>query len=360
MDGENFKYIDCNQAAIYIYGYQSREETLGKTPLDVSAERQYDGQLSSFKVKANIDEAIEKGQVVFEWLHQRPNGEFWDAEVHLMSFYSGDQLFLQFNLKDITESKKVEKELKESVLRFKTLSSIASEGLIIHENGIIVDLNQTFTKLLGYKNADDLIGKEALGTIPLTPDSKLTVYEHFKSKSDATFDIEITNQNGEIIPCVTRGTEIVYKGRKANLVYMCDISDRKNAEKALKEIEGLFKNLIDLTPYGITLRDTQCVYLMVNKAFCNDWGFEAHEVVGKQKEEIGLSIDDDLVELMKIEIFKKGYFSNIEGAIKSSSGNILHFLLAGRIMQMNNQNVILTSSVNITEKKLIEKELEKY
>ena len=49
MDAATFKYIDCNLAAIEIYRFASREETLGKTPLDVSASMQYDGTLHTRK-----------------------------------------------------------------------------------------------------------------------------------------------------------------------------------------------------------------------------------------------------------------------------------------------------------------------
>ena len=35
--------VDCNQAAVRIYGFSSRDEVLGKMPLDFSAPTQYDG-----------------------------------------------------------------------------------------------------------------------------------------------------------------------------------------------------------------------------------------------------------------------------------------------------------------------------
>jgi PAS domain S-box-containing protein len=140
---------------------------------------------------------------------------------------------------------KVEKELKESEERFKTLSSIASEGLMIHENGIIVDLNTVFAKLLGFPAIEDLIGKEAIETIKFTPESKQTVYDHFLRNSDETFDVEFINSDGKIIPAETRGTEIVYKGRKANLVYMRDISDRKRAERELEKYQNHLEILVN-------------------------------------------------------------------------------------------------------------------
>ncbi|MFH2121900.1 MAG: ATP-binding protein [Pseudomonadota bacterium] len=106
MDAETFRFIDCNPAATQIYRLESRESTLGKTPLDVSAPLQYDGTPSTEKARMYIDKAIREERVIFEWKHQRPDGEVWDAEVQLMSFRSRDRQLLQFTLQDITERKK--------------------------------------------------------------------------------------------------------------------------------------------------------------------------------------------------------------------------------------------------------------
>jgi PAS domain S-box-containing protein len=108
MDEQTQTYIDCNPAAAAIYGFGSREETLGKTPADVSAPFQPDGGASEPGGRRYMDRAIAEGSVVFEWRHQRPNGELWDAEVHLMSFRSGQRQLFQFTLEDITERRKTE------------------------------------------------------------------------------------------------------------------------------------------------------------------------------------------------------------------------------------------------------------
>lgn len=112
MDSKTHKYIEFNQAAIDAYGYRSRSELIGKTPHDVAAPTQYDGTPSSLKALYFINLALENGAVVFEWKHMRPDGDFWDAEVHLLHFVSNKESFLQFSLIDITEKKKAELALK--------------------------------------------------------------------------------------------------------------------------------------------------------------------------------------------------------------------------------------------------------
>ncbi len=102
MDSTTFKYLDCNPAAIAAYGYSSAGDVIGKTPLDVSARLQYDGTPSAEKAQHYIQRAMNEGSVTFQWLHRRPDGSQWDAEVHLMYFKVNQTSFLQFILIDIT------------------------------------------------------------------------------------------------------------------------------------------------------------------------------------------------------------------------------------------------------------------
>ncbi len=104
-------FIDCNPAAVKAYGLSSREDVIGKTPLDVSAPSQYDGTDSQTAILEKHQTVLEHGVTSFEWRHQRANGEIWDAMVYLMLFnYRGKQL-LQFTLDDITERKRSERKI---------------------------------------------------------------------------------------------------------------------------------------------------------------------------------------------------------------------------------------------------------
>lgn len=159
MDGTTSRFMDCNPAALAIYHLSSKGELIGKSPLDFSAPVQYDGTRSSEKVAFYLERAMVRGSAVFEWRHQYPEGQLWDAEVHLRCFGIGDNKFLQFSAIDITERKKIEAALKESNDNFKALFSSMNEIVALHEmvydeagtpvNYRITDCNRAFTEILG-------------------------------------------------------------------------------------------------------------------------------------------------------------------------------------------------------------------
>lgn len=149
--------------------------------------------------------------------------------------------------RDISERKLVENALRESEERFRTLSSIAGEGIMIHENGTILDTNQAFARIAGYSGPNELIGKNGLDAIRFTPESKKIILDHIRDDSDDTYDIELIGPDGNTVPAETGGREIIYMGRKARLVYMRDITERKKAEVALAESKALLISIIDST-----------------------------------------------------------------------------------------------------------------
>ena len=66
------KFLDCNDAALRVFGYSTRDELLGKHPADVSPPLQADGRESGFAADENAAAAFRDGRSFFEWLHQRP------------------------------------------------------------------------------------------------------------------------------------------------------------------------------------------------------------------------------------------------------------------------------------------------
>ena len=105
------KFVECNKAFIEILGCELKEDVLKLHPSDISPEFQPDG-ISSFK-KANekISYALEYGNITFEWLHIRADGDpFW-VEVVLTDISIENKQKVLVIWRDIGEKKKIESDL---------------------------------------------------------------------------------------------------------------------------------------------------------------------------------------------------------------------------------------------------------
>ena len=98
---ENLKLVDCNEETLKIFGV-SDKQTFIKDFYKYSPLHQPDGQLSSEKAVKILKEALDKGGLDFEWMHQDQNGAMIPAEVTLVRLKSRDE-FLEKNNRDSSD-----------------------------------------------------------------------------------------------------------------------------------------------------------------------------------------------------------------------------------------------------------------
>ena len=108
-------FIDCNPAALSMFGCATHEEFCTQTPSSISPSRQPGGpdnpegiESASLSVM-HIGIAREIGSHRFEWLHKRlDDGSTFDADVLLNAFELEGKQYLQATVRDITERKQIE------------------------------------------------------------------------------------------------------------------------------------------------------------------------------------------------------------------------------------------------------------
>ncbi|PIB36599.1 hypothetical protein BFP72_14910 [Reichenbachiella sp. 5M10] len=104
------QYFDCNQMAYQLFKCDE-EYLIGKEPHTFSPEFQPDGAPSFEKAQALFAEIQMGNPMMFDWQHQRPNGELFDVSVNLNIVELDDVQYVQAVLRDITEKKRVAAEL---------------------------------------------------------------------------------------------------------------------------------------------------------------------------------------------------------------------------------------------------------
>ena len=102
--------IDCNEAAVSLYGFKSKQEYTERFIIDCLPEYQQDGTRSEMKAKMLVDQAFEEGRRVFDWMHQMPDGTPLPAEVTLVRVrYKDDYLVVGYT-KDLRDIVRLEAE----------------------------------------------------------------------------------------------------------------------------------------------------------------------------------------------------------------------------------------------------------
>jgi len=146
---------------------------------------------------------------------------------------------------DLTDRKRAEETLIESEERFRSLSEAAFEGIMIHDQGIILNANQAFADLFSYRSPEDLIGKDGLGALTFAPESRELIRANLSSGSTEPLEIMVMRPDGSMFPAETQGRDIAINGRKLRVIAMRDITKRKQAEGALRESEAYYRMLTE-------------------------------------------------------------------------------------------------------------------
>lgn len=137
-----------------------------------------------------------------------------------------------FTCRDISERKRAEQELKESEQRFKTLQDAAFSSIVIHKNGIILDVSQSFCDLSGY-SYDELIGKG--GEFLFSTEFRKPIEDVLLNYSALPYKSRLLRKTGIEIDVEILGRQIPYKGQIVRVAEIRNISERVITEAKLKE-----------------------------------------------------------------------------------------------------------------------------
>jgi PAS domain S-box-containing protein len=159
-----------------------------------------------------------------------------------VSSQKDNTFFIEGFATDITDRKKSEKALKESEERFRVLSEASFEGIVIHENGIIIDANKTFTELFGYEY-DQILGINVLELA--TPECRGLIKQNILSDFEGRYEAMGLRKDGSAFPGELRGRKIIYKGRKVRITAVRDLSEQKKAEEELRKSEEQHRILFE-------------------------------------------------------------------------------------------------------------------
>ena len=264
--------LDQNLAAERIFGY-TRAEAVGRfgTEWIVPENRE--------QVKNNMLSGYGEP---YEGTALRKDGTTFPCEIQGRRInYQGRSIRITA-LRDITERKRAEKELLKSEERyrriFENLQDVYYEAGM---DGTILEVSPSIDKISRYKRKE-LIGK-SLYDIYTDPKERDEFVELILDKGMVNdYEINLKDKDGSQRPCsITTLLMRDSQGTPVKLIgSMHDISERKQAEEALRESEARYCALVGAIPDPVVVYDSEGRATYVNDAFVQVYGWSREALLG--------------------------------------------------------------------------------
>lgn len=173
--------------------------------------------------------------------------------------------------------------------KYRILFEKSNDAILIIENGKFIDCNQSTLEMLGYTDKSQLLKTHPSDLSPeYQPDGKDS-FAKAKEMMDLAlkngshlFEWDHVRATGEIFPVEVLLTTIPYQnGNPIIHTVWRDITHRKQIEDALQKEKTTLLTILESTPHGISLIDSQGKYLYVNPYFTTITGYTLKDIPTK-------------------------------------------------------------------------------
>lgn len=364
-DGKtSFPYISQAVAALY-----------GETPDELKKDGSKVFEIVYPEDKQRIIDSIEISRQTMQTWNQvwricsREKGEVW-VEGHSAPVKESDGSVTWHGvLNDVTEKTRQANELAERERLITAIFNTAPSLIVLWDvvTGKVSYVNETARQILGFKpgNVLDFTKEDLFGRIH--PDDTENVWRFIqtllKSRDGEilTHEYRYRHPSGEWRVLLSQDT-VFERDENGKVIktlnILDDITERKIAERALRESEERFVKAFEANPAAVSfVRLSDGVIIDVNLSYEKIFGYSSSEVIGRRVTDINvLERPFELNEFL--EILKRNATSkNSEISLRTKSGEIIQTLMSNELIELNGEQCVLAIMYDITDRKRAEEDL---
>ncbi len=175
-------------------------------------------------------------------------------------------------LKLFFNSRQKENENEEKLI---FLTEASSEGIVVHNQGTILEANPAAEQMLGLSRGES-IGKQVFDYI--VEDSKDEIIQKVRENRADPFEVRVRKKDGTLFYVEVLGKTLPYKGKPVRVSTIRDISFRKKSESQRE----LLEMIPQISSEGFWLLNEKQETIDVNNSLCRMLGYSKNEILGRQ------------------------------------------------------------------------------
>ena len=316
-------------------------------------------KLISFYRTTIIEKSFLEQPVEFRIMPQ--HGDFMWISSSSKNYYDdfGNVIGFISTLKDITDKKNAEHKLEESEQKYRLITEESNDLIrVLNDKFELEYVNEYSLKiLLGYTK-QELLGKNSIILNHPNDYKKVRRFmlKVFKNRENM-HETSIRHKNGKCV-CFDNKAKMFTDehGNQKYLYISRDITERKKAEKALKESEEKYRSLYENSPNAVVLTNEKGLILDINSSAERILGYKREDIIGKNYTEFNMVTYDQISTIKnKYKDLLNGIKpKSIELQIKRKNGNISWISFQSSMIKIDKEIIIESICQDITNKKKAE------
>ena len=259
-DPEDLKCIDCNRAALEMFGFDHREELIGTFVSHMTVRDEAEGFEDGVDQKL-VARALKEGSQHLEWRYRRKDGTVFPADIVVTAIQTREGPILQIIITDMTEREQAKQAAKESKLRLEQVNRAKTTFLSSMSHELRTPLNGIlgFADLLGGQHFGPLNDKQVHYVQKIDASGKLLlslvsdIMDMIKIDA-GVMDLTVEQISpSELIKAVVSGMEAEFNQKKLDVELNFDPSVEMicvDGGKFRKILLNLLSNAVKYTPEG--------------------------------------------------------------------------------------------------------------
>ncbi|MDE4907678.1 PAS domain S-box protein [Methanogenium marinum] len=339
------RFISVNKTAVHMFGY-SKEELLTMSVPEL------DLDFSPRDFREAWDKTNENRFLTFETKIRKKDGVPVTVEVSTTILrFEGEDYGCGF-IRDISERKEAERAVVQAKCNFETFfNTIDAFLFVIDGQGLLLKVNETFIQQFGYAK-EELLGQTVLAVCPPEHrDEAGRIIRDILAGISGSHLVPIMTKEGRVITVETTMKRGEWDRKPVIFGASKDISQLKLAKE---KFSAAFHSNAALM--GISKKQDG-TWLEVNNTFLQTMGYTREEIIGKNARDLNLFTfpEDRSHALCTLE--EKGEVRNIEVPVITKDGALRYGLFSVDNIMVGEIPCLLTTMVDITDRKYIEEEL---
>lgn len=232
-------------------------------------------------------------------------------------------------------------------------------GITEVATGRCIEVNDAGLHAFGFRR-EEVIGQTTLmlGIWP-NPEERAQIIERLKAGQPVrNMEFALRVKSGAVHHFLASADLAELDGTLCVVTVANDITDRKQAEEALRLSEERFAKAFQASPHPVVISELDTSRVVdVNDAGCQMFGYQKDEVIDKTTLQIGLWYSEEERVRYLSMLKEQGSVRNVEVQLRSRSGEVRQCLLSSELITLNGKQCSVTVGDDITESKRMEKAL---